>query len=318
MTAVKYGASNFITTEDGARLGGGANFFAGGPSSEVSAASQAVNVSGAATEIDAGQVTMTLSGLLGGWSSQEDAVTVTATALDAAGAPLATATLAPVTAAERQSAITLLPRTSAVAVPRGTRVVAVRMVANRTSGDYNDGYADNLSLSLAGAPVSGTSVNAGTVSGTVCVKAPGSSTCAPLSGLSTIRMGSTVDTRNGVVEITTAAGGKAKFYDGIFKITQKGAITDLQLVEALASCKKASAAAAKAKKRKLWGEGKGAFRTTGKYSAATVRGTKWLVQDSCSGTLTRVTQGTVNVRDNVAKRTVVVRAGKSYTAKPRR
>ena len=32
LTAVKYGASNFLTTEDGARLGGGANFFAGGPS----------------------------------------------------------------------------------------------------------------------------------------------------------------------------------------------------------------------------------------------------------------------------------------------
>ena len=28
---------------------------------------------------------------------------------------------------------------------------------------------------------------------------------------------------------------------------------------------------------KLWGSGKGKFRTTGKYSAATVRGTIWLV-----------------------------------------
>ena len=41
----------------------------------------------------------------------------------------------------------------------------------------------------------------------------------------------------------------------------------------------------KPKTRKLWGDGKGNFRTTGKYSAATVRGTKWLVQDSCTGTL---------------------------------
>src|SRR3954453_12007673 len=90
LTAVKYGASNFITTEDGVRLGGGANFFAGGPSNETSAASQSVSVTSAATEIDAGGVTMTLSGLLGGWASQEDAVTVTATALDAGGAPLAT------------------------------------------------------------------------------------------------------------------------------------------------------------------------------------------------------------------------------------
>jgi hypothetical protein len=31
-----------------------------------------------------------------------------------------------------------------------------------------------------------------------------------------------------------------------------------------------------------------------------------------------VTEGVVSVRDNVRKRTVIVRAGKRYTAKPRR
>ena len=60
------------------------------------------------------------------------------------------------------------------------------------------------------------------------------------------------------------------------------------------------------------------FRTTGNYSAATVRGTEWLVQDSCSGTLTRVTQGVVAVRDNVKNKTVLVRGPRGrYTAKPR-
>ena len=49
----------------------------------------------------------------------------------------------------------------------------------------------------------------------------------------------------------------------------------------------------KPKTRKLWGDGKGKFRTKGQYSAATVRGTKWLVQDGCRYTLTRVTQGSV-------------------------
>ena len=65
----------------------------------------------------------------------------------------------------------------------------------------------------------------------------------------------------------------------------------------------------------MWGDGKGSFRTTGKYSAATVRGTKWLVEDSCAGTLTRVTIGVVAVR--AGKKTVLVRAGKKYLAKPR-
>ena len=47
----------------------------------------------------------------------------------------------------------------------------------------------------------------------------------------------------------------------------------------------------------LWGNGKGKFRTNGKYSSATVRGTIWLTQDRCDGTLTTVKRGTVSVRD---------------------
>ena len=79
---------------------------------------------------------------------------------------------------------------------------------------------------------------------------------------------------------------------------------------------RASAAQKKPKSRKLWGDGKGAFRTSGRYSAATVRGTRWLVQDTCTGTLTRVTQGSVSVR--AGRKTVIVRAGRKYTARPRR
>ena len=74
----------------------------------------------------------------------------------------------------------------------------------------------------------------------------------------------------------------------------------------------------KPKTRHLWGQGSGAFRTTGRYSAATVRGTKWLVRDSCSGTLTRVTQGVVSVRDKVRHKSIVVRAGHRYTARPKK
>ena len=117
-------------------------------------------------------------------------------------------------------------------------------------------------------------------------------------------------------------GGKvdhARFSEGIFRVTQTRTTTDLTLVEALAKCSKASAAAKrKPKSRKLWGEGSGSFRTRGQYSAATVRGTKWLVQDSCSGTLTRVTKGVVTVRDYVKRKTVIVRAGKRYLARPKR
>jgi hypothetical protein len=162
--------------------------------------------------------------------------------------------------------------------------------------------------------------------GTVKVKLPRTNKFVDLDATLGIPVGSTLDTKKGQVELTSVpkAGAppeKATFFDGIFKVTQKSGITSLTLTEALASCPtrgKAAAAAAKPKKRKLWGNGKGAFRTVGKYSAATVRGTKWLVEDSCSGTLTRVTQGAVTVRDNVKHKSVVVRAKKSYTARPKR
>jgi hypothetical protein len=119
------------------------------------------------------------------------------------------------------------------------------------------------------------------------------------------------------------AGGApqtANFYEGVFKVTQTGSITQLELNQPLASCSRGraagAAAAAKAKKRHLWGDGKGAFRTKGKYSSATVRGTKWLVQDSCAGTLTRVVRGVVAVSDRVRHKTVTVRAGRSYLTRP--
>ena len=74
-------------------------------------------------------------------------------------------------------------------------------------------------------------------------------------------------------------------------------------------------AAAKKKTRKLWGEGKGNFRTDGKFSSATVRGTRWLVTDRCDGTLTRVTEGSVTRARLQKRKNVIVRAGKQYLAR---
>ena len=172
-------------------------------------------------------------------------------------------------------------------------------------------------------PVAGRNVNATPVKGTVKVKLPRTSRYVDLSQAQQLPVGTSVDTRKGTVEIKAAGnGGTAKFFDGIFKISQtkgKRPLTTLTLTETL-SCpkgKKACASAAKKKSRKLWGDGKGAFRTSGQYSAATVRGTKWLVTDRCDSTTTKVTQGSVTVRDFVKKRNKVVRAGKSYTARKR-
>jgi hypothetical protein len=166
------------------------------------------------------------------------------------------------------------------------------------------------------------------VSGKVTVRRPGTNQFVELDSAADIPLGSTIDVKAGRLQLSSVPkqGGAAQtatFYAGVFKITQPGGITQLQLHEPLARCPKrghASAAAKKKKKpktRKLWGEGAGAFRIRGQYSAATVRGTKWLVQDSCAGTLTRVVSGAVSVRDDVRHKTVLVRAGKRYLAAPR-
>jgi hypothetical protein len=161
------------------------------------------------------------------------------------------------------------------------------------------------------------------VSGKVLVKTPGGK-FVPLDPSKAIPSGSEIDVTKGRIELTAILkpGGKpekAIFYDGIFKLTLGKKTTDLTLSQPLARCKRGAAASAKKPKtRKLWGSGSGSFRTRGQYSAATVRGTTWLVQDSCAGTLTKVTKGVVSVFDQVKKRTIVLRAGKQYLAKPRR
>ena len=78
---VAYGAPAFPTAEDGTRLGGGRNFFAGGPDGDVNTASQVIDVSARrAGDRRRAASTATLSALIGGYSSQDDAATVSARA----------------------------------------------------------------------------------------------------------------------------------------------------------------------------------------------------------------------------------------------
>ena len=175
-------------------------------------------------------------------------------------------------------------------------------------------------------PEPGKSVVIQPVSGKTLVKLPGSSKFEPVDVTRGIPNGSIVDTRAGKIRLfAIPKAGKpvesALFYDGLFQLRLAGGITELRLVEKLAKCPSGKAAAAAKKKpktRKLWGDGSGSFRTRGQYSAATVRGTKWLVQDFCGKTLTRVAKGVVSVKDFVKHKTVLVRAPKRYTARKKR
>jgi hypothetical protein len=172
-------------------------------------------------------------------------------------------------------------------------------------------------------PVQGKTVVVSVVSGTVRIKGKNGK-FRKLRDDEAIPLGSTVDATKGRVHLTSAAGGgktqAGDFYQGAFVITQtRGAkpITQLALFGKLSCPKKKKRATASAKKkvRRLWGDGKGRFRTKGRHGAATVRGTKWLTEDRCDGTLVRVKRGKVAVRDFGRRKTVLVKKGHAYLAR---
>jgi hypothetical protein len=168
--------------------------------------------------------------------------------------------------------------------------------------------------------------NASVKSGTVRVKLPGSDTFFELKQGQQVPVGTTFDTSKGQVALVTAANKTGKnqkgwFYSGVFKFGQTGGkrpTTKLKLAGKLACAKSsglASASAKKKRKRRLWGRAKGRFRTDGRFSAATVAGTKWLVEDRCNGTLTKVRTGVVRVLVYKGHKTIIVKAGHQYFAK---
>jgi hypothetical protein len=175
-------------------------------------------------------------------------------------------------------------------------------------------------------PTPAQNVNATPIAGEVLVKVPGSDRFVPLTQPSQVPLGSQIDATRGRVQLTSARApgvtDVSVFYEGAFELTQPnpGALVELRLVLGdFSVCSQASLAAAdknKRRVRRLWGSGTGKYRTRGRYSSATVRGTVWKTEDRCDGTLTQVTEGSVTVRDFGRQVNVVVRAPRSYLAEP--
>jgi hypothetical protein len=171
--------------------------------------------------------------------------------------------------------------------------------------------------------------------GKVEVKLPGASNSVPLEQGASVPVGSVVDARHGEVTVNTAPredGAKqwATFSGASFQVLQSKTgrvVTDIRLRGgSFANCGRPTArrslfgravafSSRSRKVRSLWGHGKGHFRTRGRNGAATVRGTIWLTQDRCDGTLVRVRRGLVGVRDFKKHKTVAVHAGHSYLAR---
>jgi len=347
-TAVVYGTSSFPSTAESAGIGGGRNFFAGGPdngSGDFAIAQQIVDISAAAPEIDAGGVRATLSGDLGGFETQDDSATATAIFSDNQAQQVnGTLSLDPPTAEQRGGRTTFLHRSACTDITPGARQAFVQVVMQRTSGAYNDGYADNVDLRLSNAPcpaapdeplpppvetpIAGVNANAQVGRGRIFVKRPGSDQFQELRDARSIPVGSEVDATKGTVELETASnntGGSqtGKFFDGAFVMTQtSGArpITDLTLSGRLDKCSgraKGGAGAARSSRR-LWGNARGRFRTRGRHASASVRGTLWSMRDTCSATTVKVARGAVVVRDFSKRKNIRLKAPKSYTARARR
>ena len=347
-TAVAYGTPEFPSSVFSTSIGGGRNFFAGGPDngfSDITIAQQTVDLSPYAADLDQANVQATLSADLGGYATQDDSATVTALFTDSAGQTYnGGASLEPATREDRDNETKLIRRTSCVTLTPGARELYVQVAMQRTHPSYIDGYADNISVTLSNAacpaapdaplpppapPQAGVSANADVVSGRVLVKRPGSTEFQELRAERSIPVGAEVDVSKGTVALETAAtsGGKtqtARFYQGSFIFGQtRGSrpITDLTLTGGrIDKCPNAgNATTAASRSRRLWGNGRGRFRTRGRYATATVRGTVWSVQDTCSATRVRVSRGSVLVRDLSKRRNVTLKAPKSYTARaPRR
>ena len=153
--------------------------------------------------------------------------------------------------------------------------------------------------------------------------------------------GDTVDVTDGVITVTTADGSVGSFSSTQFTASrqvasrsageqlhaaftlQQSSVTGgatLTLVGGdFSVCGSRRLAAADQKPvRQLWGSAKGSFETKGRYLAATVRGTVWLTQDRCDGTVATVVTDRVDVTDLSLNKTVSLTAGQSYLALPPR
>jgi len=226
-------------------------------------------------------------------------------------------------------------------------LTSIRIRAEYVTGPDTDDL-DNVVFGDA-QPIAGKTVVVRVVSGRVLISTPaGAAAYGPIGrvgsaaakkfrrfkGSASIPVGSTLDTRAGKIEMTSAADLKgntqrAQFYAGIFTVRQKRTArpsTDLALESSsfakACGAVASRATAAKGKSRRvlgrLFGRGKGRYKTTANFSAASVRGTTWLTEDRCDGTLTKVTSGKVAVRDLAKNKTVTVTAGHSYLARATR
>jgi hypothetical protein len=174
----------------------------------------------------------------------------------------------------------------------------------------------------------GEAVVLGPESGDVLVKQPGTDEYAVLQAGTPVPVGSMIDTTQGTVRVISQVRDDSTqdvvLRGAKFEVRQPkdgSGITEFVLKGGdFSACGRAQSSANKKKpRRSLWASDRGGrFRTRGLNSVATVRGTTWRTTDTCAGTTTTVSAGSVSVRELRGRRSVVVRKGQSYLARARR
>jgi hypothetical protein len=178
--------------------------------------------------------------------------------------------------------------------------------------------------------------------GPVKIKPPGQKGFTPFNEFAELPVDTVFDTRGGKVKITAAVGNfgettpdnSVDFYGGIFMIKQSPEVDApavAKLVEKL-RCPKTKGGTAKAssssegpvaqsarkRRRRVWGSGSGSYGTAGRGGTGSVVGTTWLTQDTCKGTLFRVTEGIgIKIFDFGLKKEITLGPGQKYFARNR-
>jgi hypothetical protein len=168
-TIVEYDSAGFPDHGTPGSDDRGRNFFAGGKSDathRTSSATQDVAVASLATDIDAGRIKYDFSGWLGGYKKEGDEVEMRIAFFNTTNPPDKTGGWLVAhgpDAADRQNLTAFAQRSMSGTVPAGTRTIRVGMFTTYHNGAYIDGYADDMSLTLASNAKPGTGFVSGTV-----------------------------------------------------------------------------------------------------------------------------------------------------------
>jgi uncharacterized repeat protein (TIGR01451 family) len=221
---------------------------------------------------------------------------------------------------------------TARAVASGVATNTATVVADQPAANPG-GLQATTTVKVTPAPVYDRSVNLLPISGKVSFRLPNTTSYVPLLTITNVPARTEVNAVAGIAGVVSArtpanTPQTGKFTGGRFVVSyqppigpnknaknkQRPLVTQLRLSAPLRCPTRISASSSQPQRvRSLWGNGKGNFATSGRYAAATVRGTEWFTKDTCRSTTIRVRRGRVDVYDFLHRKHVTVTTGKSYT-----